>query len=129
MSFNSCPADIELSTGLADFKCEIDEELSALTAFSPTINDKTMPFFCLGSFTYEAEEKEPTKGRLMIFTAYTSNPQNSSNLQLSLVAEAKVKGCVYSITIIDDMIVASVNSAVSFPVRLDSLISNSFGYR
>lgn len=93
---------------LSTFNCETDEEITALTTLSPLVGDKTMPLFCLGTFTYEPDEKEPTNGRLLIFTAF----QSASSLQLSLIASADVKGCVYSLALINDTIVAAVNSSV-----------------
>lgn len=73
-----------------------------------------MSLFCLGTYIYEAEEKEPTNGRLLIFTAYQSeSPSNASSLQLSMVASTDVKGCVYALTVVGDTVVAAVNSAVS----------------
>jgi DNA damage-binding protein 1 len=70
--------------------------------------------FCLGTYTYEAEEKEPTNGRLLLFTAYQSETlSKASILQLSLLTSVDVQGCVYAVTVMGDMIVAAVNSAVS----------------
>lgn len=99
---------------LSNFNCGPEEEITALTAYSPMVNGKAMSLFCLGTYIYEAEEKEPTNGRLLIFTAYQSeSPSNTSSLQLSMVASADVKGCVYALTVVGDTVVAAVNSAVS----------------
>ena len=99
----------ERASELSTFNCETDEEITAVSTLSPLIDGKSMPLFCLGTFTYEPDEREPTSGRLLIFTAFES----SSNLQLSLVASAEVKGCVYSLALVNDTIVAAVNSSVS----------------
>jgi DNA damage-binding protein 1 len=87
----------------------MDEEITAVTTLCPLVGGSRMPLFCLGTFTYEPDEKEPSNGRLLIFTAFPS----SSNMQLSLVASADVKGCVYSLALVNDTIVAAVNSSVS----------------
>lgn len=83
--------------------------MTALTTLSPLVGDNAMPLFCLGTYTYEPDEKEPTKGRLLLFTAFSS----ASDLQLSLVTSVDVPGCVYSLAIVSDKIVAAVNSSVS----------------
>lgn len=70
-----------------------------------------MPFFCVGTYVYKAGEVEPSAGRLMVFTASTST---SSNLALSLMASTKVPGCVYALTVVQNQIVAAVNSSVCF---------------
>ena len=73
-----------------------------------------MPLFCLGAFTYEGEENQPTQGRILIFTAHSSQTQSRVvNLNLSLVTSVQVGGCVYAITVVNGMIVAAINSSVS----------------
>jgi DNA damage-binding protein 1 len=94
---------------LGTFNFETDEEVTALATLSPRIGDKSLPLFCLGTYIYEPDEKEPTKGKLRLFTAFSS----ASDLQLSLVTSADVKGCVYSLAIVGDTVVAAVNSSVS----------------
>ncbi|KAF9463019.1 CPSF A subunit region-domain-containing protein [Collybia nuda] len=104
--------NISLST-LSNFNCAPEEEITALTAYSPSVDGNSMSLFCLGTYLFDAEEKEPTNGRLLIFTAYQSeSPSKSSSLQLSMVASTDVKGCVYALTIVGDLVVAAVNSAV-----------------
>jgi DNA damage-binding protein 1 len=100
---------IDRTSVLSTFNCETDEEITAVTTLCPLVGDKQIPLFCLGTFNYEPEEKEPSNGRLLIFTAFSS----SSNVQLSLVTSADVKGCVYSLALVNDAIVATVNSSVS----------------
>lgn len=84
-----------------------------------TVEGQKKPFFCLGTVVYKAEENEPTAGRLLIFTAYTSTTQSkSSALELSMLTFADVKGCVYSLKVVEDKIVAAVNSSVSEVLQL-----------
>ncbi|KAF5382718.1 hypothetical protein D9615_002834 [Tricholomella constricta] len=95
-------------SALANFNCEQDEEVTAVMTYSPVIKEKPMPVFCVGTYTYAAE-REPSEGRLLIFSAYSSESlSKTSGLQLFLVASADVKGAVYSLTIVNDMIVAAV---------------------
>ncbi|KAG5639200.1 hypothetical protein H0H81_005679 [Sphagnurus paluster] len=99
---------------LANFNCDTNEEVSSLATYSPSFDGKAMPLFCVGTYVYKNEEMEPTEGRLMIFSAYVPEAQSKTPaLQLFPVAQKDVKGCVYAMTIIDDMIVVAVNSAVS----------------
>jgi CPSF A subunit region. len=99
---------------LSQFNCELDEEITAVTTMNPLIESKTMPLFCLGTLWYKPDEKEPTDGRLLIFTAYDNDSQSRmTTLQLSLVASMHVKGCVYSLAVVNGMIAAAVNASVS----------------
>ncbi|TFK70374.1 hypothetical protein BDN72DRAFT_542903 [Pluteus cervinus] len=100
-------------TELSQFICEIDEDITAVTIFSPTINGKATPLFCLGTYIYQAEEKEPTQGRLLVLSAHASpTPTRLSSHDLTLVTSQNVHGCVYALTVVDSLIVAAVNSAV-----------------
>jgi len=99
---------------LGQFNCDLDEEITSVVSFSLTVEGQQKPFFCLGTVIYKAEELEPTAGRLLILTAYTSATQSkSSSLELSMVTSADVWGCVYSLKVVEDKIVAAVNSSVS----------------
>ena len=104
---------------LGQFNCGPDEEITSVVSFSITVEGQKKPFFCLGTVFYKAEEKEPTAGRLLIFTAYTSTMQSKlSSLELSMLTFADVKGCVYSLKVVEDKIVAAVNSSVSETMQL-----------
>jgi DNA damage-binding protein 1 len=104
---------------LGQFYCDSDEEITSVVSFSITIEGQKKPLFCLGTVFYKAEEKEPTAGRLLIFTAYTLTTQSkSSSLELSMLTFANVKGCVYSLKVVENKIVAAVNSSVSETMQL-----------
>ena len=104
---------------MGQFNCGPDEEITSVVSFCMTVEGQKKPFFCLGTVSYKAEEKEPTAGRLLIFTAYTSTTQSKlSSLELSMLTFANVKGCVYSLKVVEDKIVAAVNSSVSETMQL-----------
>ncbi|KAH0586144.1 hypothetical protein H2248_007410 [Termitomyces sp. 'cryptogamus'] len=97
---------------LASYNCEIDEQLTAVASYSPEIDGKSTPVFCVGVHTDKAE-LEPTEGRILVLSAVPDGGQlKTSSLHLSLLAESDVKGCVYAISFIKDIVVASVNSSV-----------------
>lgn len=104
--------NFQIPLDLTQFNCDSDEEITALTII-PQINDTSVPLFCLGTMVYQADEREPAEGRLLILDARSVNGQSrSTNLQLSLVTSLNLKGCVYSLTIINGLIAAAVNASV-----------------
>lgn len=113
---------------MGQFNCGSDEEITSVVSFSMTVEGQKKPFFCLGTYFYKAEENEPSAGRILIFTAYTTTTQSkSSSLELSMLTFADVKGCVYSLKVVEDKIVAAVNSSVSKTVQhIDNSLSSDF---
>ncbi|KAF8158252.1 mono-functional DNA-alkylating methyl methanesulfonate N-term-domain-containing protein [Crassisporium funariophilum] len=104
---------------LGQVNLESDEEIASVTSFSMSFEGQKRPFFCLGTFRYKPEETEPSSGRLLIYTAYTSAKQSRvPSLELSLVTYAEVKGLVFDIKFVEEKIVAAVNSSVLL-YRLD----------
>ncbi|KAF8908996.1 CPSF A subunit region-domain-containing protein [Gymnopilus junonius] len=108
---------------LGQYQCEPDEEITAVLSFNSIVENESKPFFCLGTMLYKPEEKEPSVGRLLIFTAYTATgTSKTSSLELSLVASAEVQGCVFALKYVNDKIVAAVNSSIllyNFDVSLE----------
>ena len=70
----------------------------------------SLSYLCLGTFTYQADEKEPTEGRLLLFDIH--EVPSARGQQLSLVASVDVQGCVYALANHDQMIAAAVNASV-----------------
>ncbi|KAF9561348.1 hypothetical protein CPC08DRAFT_689138 [Agrocybe pediades] len=99
-------------TSLAEYTCEENEEVTSLVSFTGTENGEEKPFFCLGTMIFNPEEKEPSAGKLHVFTAYSGNVGRKSTLELSLVASAEVKGCVFALQSVDGKIAAAVNSSI-----------------
>lgn len=94
--------------------CNSDEEITAIVSFSITeANGRVKPLFCLGTYVFQADDKEPVAGRLVIFTANSFEDESNSSLHLSQVASMDVKGCVYALALVNEIIVAAVNSSVS----------------
>ncbi|KAF8967077.1 CPSF A subunit region-domain-containing protein [Flammula alnicola] len=111
---------------LGQYKCAPNEEITSALTFKSLVENQEKPFFCLGTVVYKEEEIEPTSGRLLIFTAYTSAaPTKTSSLELSLVASAEVKGCVYALKNVEGKIVAAINSCVLL-YQLDISSDESF---
>ncbi|KAG6903292.1 hypothetical protein C0995_000187 [Termitomyces sp. Mi166 len=97
---------------LANYNCEMNERLTAVATYSPEIDGKSTPVFCVGVHTDEAE-LEPTEGRILVLSAIPAGGQSRTlSLHLSLLATADVQGCVYAISFIKDIVIATVNSSV-----------------
>jgi hypothetical protein len=67
--------------------------------------------FCIGSYFVIPDEVEPSKGRLAVLRA-SRGPGGAT--KADIIASVQTKGCVYSITISNESIVAAVNSAVCY---------------
>jgi len=98
---------------LSQFNCSPNEEITALEAMTLTYDDQTLPYLCAGTFMYNADEKEPTEGRLLLFDVHEI--PSARGQQLSLVASEDVNGCVYALAAVDEMIAAAVNGSVHKP--------------
>ncbi|KAJ7288527.1 CPSF A subunit region-domain-containing protein [Mycena rebaudengoi] len=104
---------------LSQYNCEPDEEITCLATLTLKRDEESTSYFCLGTYTVDFSEKIPTEGRLLVFSAYPPGAHaRSSNVQLSLLASADVRGCVYSVATVNGLIAAGVNSAVML-FRLD----------
>jgi DNA damage-binding protein 1 len=95
---------------LSQFNCSPNEEITALQSMSLSYDDHTLPYLCVGTFTYHSDEKEPTEGRLLVFDVHEI--PSARGQQLSLVASVDVNGCVYALAAFDEMIAAAVNASV-----------------
>ncbi|KAJ7695700.1 mono-functional DNA-alkylating methyl methanesulfonate N-term-domain-containing protein [Mycena rosella] len=106
---------------ISQYNCETDEEITCVTTLTLETDDESTAFFCLGTYTFRSEESVPAEGRLLVFTAYPPGAQSrSSNVELSLAASEDVEGCVYSVTTVNGLIAAGVNSAVMlFRLEMD----------
>jgi len=84
-----------------------------VVSFTAQLEAQSRPFFCLGTVVHNDEDKEPTQGRLLVFSAYASPvPKQNSTVELSLLASAEVKGCVYALRMVKGKIIAAINSSV-----------------
>ena len=98
------------SLGLTQFDCEPDEEITALETMLLNVDGHFMSCICVGTFSYQADEREPTEGRLLVFFAAHAVPPSSQ--QLSLLTSTQAQGCVYAIANAQGMIAAAVNASV-----------------
>ncbi|KAJ6557241.1 CPSF A subunit region-domain-containing protein [Mycena vulgaris] len=108
---------------ISQYNCDTDEEITCLTTLTLEIDDQSTPFFCLGTYMFRSDESVPREGRILVFTAYPPGIQSrSSNVELSLAASAVVEGCVYSVTTVNGLLAAGVNSAVMlFRLEMDPI--------
>jgi len=96
---------------LGSFVCEADEEIVA-TLTLPNA-DTGRPCFCVGTVQIHPEEREPSSGRILLFSfGPTEGSASSSTPSLKLVTATPVSGCVYQLAFINGLIAAAVNSSV-----------------
>ncbi|KAI0078212.1 hypothetical protein K474DRAFT_1745998 [Panus rudis PR-1116 ss-1] len=97
----------------AQFGCEPEEEISAIVDLSdlePTQSPFGPPFMAIGTFQHLLGEREPSKGRIVVFSLEPTAPFAST---LHILTEKEVNGCVWAMNVIRDrFIVAAVNSSV-----------------
>ena len=92
---------------LSGFEVEQGEGVTSLHTFTATLMDAPTSFLCAGVTSYNDGELEPSRGRLVLLQA------NDSRASLVVMASVNVKGCVYAIASVQNMILAAVNSCVS----------------
>lgn len=97
-------------TELSEFEVDQGEEVTSLHAFTATLSGTPSSFLCVGVTSYNAGEREPSQGKLVLLQA------NGSRAFLVVMASVSVKGCVYAITSVQNMILAAVNSSVGIIV-------------
>ncbi|KAI8986077.1 CPSF A subunit region-domain-containing protein [Trametes punicea] len=99
---------------LHHFQCNPDEEPSSVLAL-PGDGSGSSPAFCLGTVVIRPEEREPSRGRLVLFSL---SSVDGSRL-LSVLASHDIKGCVYALAHVSHgVIAAAVNTSVMlFKIR------------
>jgi hypothetical protein len=99
---------------LATYNCQECEQVVSLATFIPAGPDM-IPCYVVGTmFDRAVSREEPTEGRVIVLL-----PKREGGVTDTLMvqAEAKVRGCVYSLQSVDGFIVAAVNSSVSQQTR------------
>ncbi|KAK7464711.1 hypothetical protein VKT23_005917 [Stygiomarasmius scandens] len=97
---------------LARFTCDDNEQIMSLTLLKNTDADERK-FFCVGTAYLRDEEREPSQGRILVFSFYQDR-NSPSVYQLSVAIDEKVKGCVYSlVTMTNGILAAAINSSVA----------------
>ncbi|KAG8214764.1 CPSF A subunit region-domain-containing protein [Butyriboletus roseoflavus] len=99
-------AEVFSSTELSEFEVDQGEEVTSLHAFTVTLSGAPSSLLCVGVTSYDAGEREPSRGKLVLLQA------NGSRAFLVVMASVSIKGCVYAITSMQNMILAAVNSSV-----------------
>ncbi|KAJ7579305.1 CPSF A subunit region-domain-containing protein [Mycena floridula] len=97
--------DISFRNQLGQFDLEVNEQVGSLALL---ILPKGTSLFCIGTWIYKENEREPSEGRIVIFTA----ERMGQNLQLKFLVAREVKAAVYSLAVVNGMIAAAANSSV-----------------
>ncbi|KAI0372253.1 hypothetical protein BV20DRAFT_991870 [Pilatotrama ljubarskyi] len=93
---------------LHHFQCNPEEEPTAVLAL-PGEGSNASPAFCLGTVVIRPEEREPSRGRLVLFSLSSSDGVRS----LMILASQDVRGCVYALAHVSEgIIAAAVNTSV-----------------
>ena len=93
---------------MGQFACEMHHEVTAIQNVIVKGGDS---HWCLGTANFDPAEKEPSQGRLYVFSM---NDRSSAHIALEIVASIDVPGCIYQLSSIDGFIVGAVNSSVCF---------------
>ncbi|KAJ7430630.1 CPSF A subunit region-domain-containing protein [Mycena latifolia] len=106
---------------ISQYNCDTDEEITCVTTLTLEMDNESIAFFCLGTYMFHSDESVPGEGRLLVFNAYPPGTHSrSSHVELSLATSKHVEGCVYSVTTVNGLIAAGVNSAVMlFRLEMD----------
>lgn len=94
--------------------CDADEEVTAVTSSSTlpvSTTGQQQSCFIVGSVRHQLGEPEPSHGKVMVFTVHDA--KGSSESTLRPIVSTETKGCVYAIAVVDQFVIAAVNSAVS----------------
>jgi hypothetical protein len=75
---------------------------------------------CIGTVFHKFGEREPSRGRLVLFNAQLDTRLSINKLQLKQISELEVKGCVHALARVDGLLAAAIGPSVSilspFPV-------------
>ncbi|EGN98024.1 hypothetical protein SERLA73DRAFT_109335 [Serpula lacrymans var. lacrymans S7.3] len=93
---------------LGQFRCDPNEEITALGVVSVTLERSIGTYICAGTYKY-VDEVEPSQGRLLVFDA-----EDGSLLRekITMAVSLEVRGCVYAVGSVNGMIIAAINSSV-----------------
>ncbi|TFK91964.1 hypothetical protein K466DRAFT_514387 [Polyporus arcularius HHB13444] len=101
---------------LHEFNCSAEEEPSAVIAL-PGVGSGKSPAFVLGTVVIRPEEREPTRGRIVLLSVASAEGMNTRSFDVLAVED--VRGCVYALARVSDgLIAAAINtSVVLFRIR------------
>ena len=68
---------------------------------------------CVGTVFHRFGEREPSRGRLLLFNAELDTGLSSNKLQLEQISELEVKGCVHALTRVNGLLAAAIGPSVS----------------
>ncbi|EJF63344.1 hypothetical protein DICSQDRAFT_153890 [Dichomitus squalens LYAD-421 SS1] len=98
---------------LHNFLCQADEEPSSVLTL-PAHGSGASPAFALGTVYIRPEEREPSKGRILLFSVSSTEGARGANVRsLHTLASVNVGGCVYALAnLSENLIVAAINTSV-----------------
>ena len=97
---------------IGQFICEMEEELTAVIAL-PQLDNTRSPCFCVGTVRLQADEQEPSEGRILVFSVQRDGAGSSTAATITLVASQQVHGCVYQLVSVEDKNAVAANTSVS----------------
>ncbi|KAF7297748.1 CPSF-A domain-containing protein [Mycena kentingensis (nom. inval.)] len=100
---------------ISEYECREEEEITSVVGFpfrAEGLKHETA-CFCVGSYINKPEERIPQVGYVSVFAAHELGADPSpATLGLVRLASEKVDGCVYTVTMVQGLIAAGVNSAL-----------------
>lgn len=94
-----------------DFHLDAFEEVTAVSSVKLGEQESTGPYFTVGSVYLDETEREPSRGRLLVFSR--------KHERFQLVSSFEAHGSVHALTSIHGRLVAAINTSVSKAVRFD----------
>lgn len=101
----------QLCLAFSIYALEDNEQITAVSLVEPQVEGSPQDCFAVGTMFYHREEREPTRGRLMVF-AFGSQDNSQASRQPYLLAEAEMKGCVYAAVSLEGKIAVAINTGV-----------------
>ena len=106
--------------------CNPDEEPTAVLSISaPGL--RSSPAFCLGTVVIRPEEKEPSKGRILLLAISSAQGSQGGPIRsLQILASKDVRGCVYALVrMSNEFVAAAINTAVSAFISPEFLVADT----
>lgn len=109
-----------------EYMLQTNEEVASLCTAELDDGDDRRPYFAVGTMFYDSMEKEPSRGRVLLFDV---DGFYSARKGGHLIASAEIKGCAYALGSVDGKLVVAVNTGVSSCRLLSFIPLNNFSLK
>ncbi|KAI0304406.1 CPSF A subunit region-domain-containing protein [Multifurca ochricompacta] len=95
---------------LSQFTCQSSEEVTTIQMIP--LSEEDTAVICVGTVFFKPGEKEPSQGRLLLFSAEWDSTLLNPKRQLKKISDMSVNGCVYALTRVNQLLAASIGPTV-----------------